>query len=591
MEAPALVFIGFMGAGKTSAARAVAGALGTRSIDADHEIEQRLGSSIEDYFSAHGEAAFREIEEEVVCGLLEHPPAPVLSLGGGAVKSERVRALLAPPHRGAARRRRRDRLAAGGEQAPAAGARPRPLRRPARRAPPLYDSVADAVLLDSGRDEVRRAVVALRGLGRAPAGTKLLWASAASGSYPVHVGEGLLGSGFWPVPGRRFVITDDDVGALYAERLEPAAAALRIPPGEEHKTLSTVETLLRGLADAGMDHDDHVVALGGGVVGDVAGFCAAVYQRGVKVVQVPTTLVAQVDSAYGGKTGVDLPEGKNYAGAYHQPSAVLVDPAALATLPQPELASGWAEVIKTALIAGGALWERVRAGAPLDRDLILACARTKLAVVASDERDGGRRQILNLGHTVGHAIETVTGYRRYRHGEAVSLGLLAALELSGQAALRTEVAALLEARGLPDGARPRGRPGRGGGRDAARQEAPRRPRRVRAGRGARRRAAGPARGGRRAAARRGRVARRMRNRVAVLHGVNLDALDRRPAQHYGGLTFTQLEQRIDTFAHELGLDARFFQTDHEGEYVEEIHKASDYADGLLLNPGAWTHYA
>jgi shikimate kinase / 3-dehydroquinate synthase len=181
----------------------------------------------------------------------------------------------------------------------------------------------------------------------------------------------------------------------------------------------------------------------------VAGFCAAVYQRGVKVVQVPTTLVAQVDSAYGGKTGVDLPEGKNYAGAYHQPAAVMVDPSTMATLPQAELAAGWAEVIKTALIAGGPLWERVREGAPLDRDLVLACARTKLAVVAGDERDAGRRQILNLGHTVGHAIETVTGYRRYRHGEAVGLGLLAALELSGQAALRAEVAALLDARGLP----------------------------------------------------------------------------------------------------------------------------------------------
>ena len=198
-----------------------------------------------------------------------------------------------------------------------------------------------------------------------------------------------------------------------------------------------------------MDHDDHVAALGGGVVGDVAGFCAAVYQRGVKVVQVPTTLVAQVDSAYGGKTGVDLPEGKNYAGAYHQPAAVLVDPATMATLPQAELAAGWAEVIKTALIAGGPLWERVRSGAALDRDLVLACARTKLAVVASDERDTGRRQVLNLGHTVGHAIETATGYRRYRHGEAVGLGLLAALELSGQAELRAEVAGLLAARGLP----------------------------------------------------------------------------------------------------------------------------------------------
>jgi shikimate kinase/3-dehydroquinate synthase len=196
-----------------------------------------------------------------------------------------------------------------------------------------------------------------------------------------------------------------------------------MPPGESAKTLATAERLLRALAAAGMAHDDHVAAVGGGVVGDVAGFCAAVYQRGVGVVQVPTTLVAQVDSAYGGKTGVDLPEGKNYVGAYHQPRAVLADPRTLLTLPEAELAAGWAEVVKTALIAGGALWARVRRGdAAVDRDLVLACARTKLAVVATDERDAGRRQVLNLGHTVGHAIETATGYARYRHGEAVGGG-------------------------------------------------------------------------------------------------------------------------------------------------------------------------
>jgi shikimate kinase/3-dehydroquinate synthase len=246
------------------------------------------------------------------------------------------------------------------------------------------------------------------------------------------------------------VLSDTVVASLYSERIPDAAARFDMPPGEEAKTLSVAERLLRGLASAGMDHDDHVVALGGGVVGDVAGFCAAVYQRGVGVVQVPTTLVAQVDSAYGGKTGVDLPEGKNYVGAYHQPRAVLADPRTLLSLPAEELAAGWAEVIKTALIAGGPLWARVRRGdAAVDRDLVLACARTKLAVVARDERDAGRRQALNLGHTVGHAIETATGYRRYRHGEAVGLGLLAALTLSGQPDLRGEVAELLAARGLP----------------------------------------------------------------------------------------------------------------------------------------------
>jgi 3-dehydroquinate synthetase len=159
--------------------------------------------------------------------------------------------------------------------------------------------------------------------------------------------------------------------------------------------------------------------------------------------------VAQVDSAYGGKTGVDIPGGKNYVGAYHQPAGVMVDPATLDTLPDAERAAGYAEVVKTALIAGGSLWERVAAGEPIDEATIVACARTKLAIVAADERDAGARQMLNLGHTIGHAIETVTGFARLRHGEAVGLGLLAALRLSGQPALREEVAALLEAHGLP----------------------------------------------------------------------------------------------------------------------------------------------
>jgi shikimate kinase/3-dehydroquinate synthase len=199
-----------------------------------------------------------------------------------------------------------------------------------------------------------------------------------------------------------------------------------------------------------MTREDVVVALGGGVVGDLAGFCAATYQRGVRYVQVPTTLVAQVDSAYGGKTGVDLAEAKNYVGAFHQPSAVIADTATLDTLPEAELAAGYAEVLKTALIAGGDLWERVRAGAdPSDPAVISACVRTKLRIVARDERDSGVRQALNLGHTVGHAIEAATGYAAYRHGEAVALGLLAALRLSDLDELRREVAQLLCGRGLP----------------------------------------------------------------------------------------------------------------------------------------------
>jgi shikimate kinase / 3-dehydroquinate synthase len=449
-RASSLVFIGFMGAGKTSAARSVAAELGVRAVDADAAIEAHLGSSIEDWFARHGEPAFRETEEQVVVDLLNGAADhSVVSLGGGAVLSERVREALqghtvihldVEPDTAWQR--------AGGR---------RPLARDRRRfdelhatRAPLYEAVADAVVPHADREAVRAALPAVRALADAPPQTKLVWARSASGSYPVYLGPRLIGSGFWPVEGARFCVTDEHVGPRYAGRVGGLAHTVTIPAGEQHKTLTTVERVLRELTRAGLDHDGHVVALGGGVVGDLAGFCAAVHQRGVRVVQVPTTLLAQVDSAYGGKTGVDLPEGKNYVGAYHQPSAVMVDPTTLSSLPPAELAAGWAEVVKTALIAGGTLWKRVKDGpAEVDRDLLLACARTKLAVVAEDERDAGRRQVLNLGHTVGHAIETATGYGRYRHGEAVALGLLAALTLSERHGLRADVAELLAARGLP----------------------------------------------------------------------------------------------------------------------------------------------
>ena len=372
----------------------------------------------------------------------------MLSLGGGSVGSERVRDALA--------RHTVVLLDVDAETAWQRARSGRPLARDrdrfealhAERAP-LYAGLADAILPADRRDEVRQALPAIRALAEAPRGTKLLWA----GEYPVFVGDGLLGAGH--VAAARAALPRHRRDGRPALRRPPRRGRARHPHprrGAPQDDRHAPTRVLRALAAAGMDHDDHVVALGGGVVGDVAGFCAAVYQRGVPVVHVPTTLVAQVDSAYGGKTGVDLPEGKNYAGAYHQPAAVLADPGTLATLPPEELAAGWAEVVKTGLIAGGELWRRVRsrdAAAQPDRDLVLACARVKLRIVARDERDAGERQTLNLGHTVGHAIETVTAYERYRHGEAVGLGLLAALTLSGRPDLRDEVADLLAAHGLP----------------------------------------------------------------------------------------------------------------------------------------------
>ena len=436
----ALVVIGFMGAGKTSAARAAAAELGGRPLDTDRLIEERLGSSIEDWFASNGERAFRETEEQIVLEVLDDPPAAVVSLGGGAIASERVQEALA--------RHTVVLLDVDADTAwQRAGGR-RPLARDRRRfdellaeRSPLYERLADAILPASRRDTLRHALAAVRALDAAPARTKLLWAESASGAYPVYVGDGARALA--PVAGRGFTVSDENVAALHGPADHVIAA------GEQHKTLATAESVLRAMAVAGLAHGDHVVALGGGVVGDVAGFCAAVYQRGIGVVQVPTTVVAQVDAAYGGKTGVDLPEGKNYAGAYHQPSAVLADPSVLATLPEAEHAAGWAEVVKTALIAGGALWRRVGQSTEVDRDLVVSCARAKLAVVAEDERDVGRRQTLNLGHTVGHAIETATSYARYRHGEAVGLGLLAALSLSNQPGLRADVKRLLAARQLP----------------------------------------------------------------------------------------------------------------------------------------------
>jgi len=481
----AFVLIGFMGAGKSTVAGELARALGGEALDSDALLAERLGHPLAREFELAGEEAFRAREEELVCELLAQAgregDQTVIALGGGSVLSERVRAALGAHVTvlldvDTDTAWERVRAQPGSEERPLARDREAFGALHAERRE-LYEGLADAIFTDLPAGGAVRARGALRALSGAPRGTRLLWASAASGEYPVLVGRGLLGAGadmqtgadvevgagveagaapwldaIWPLDrsrSRAFCVSDESVFGLYGGRLGELAGSVAIAPGEGSKTLASAARVWQALLDAGMTRADHVVALGGGVVGDLAGYCAATYQRGVPVVHVPTTLVAQVDSAYGGKTGVDLPAAKNYVGVYHQPAGVLVDPDTLATLPAGELAAGWVEVLKTALIAGGRLWDSVAAGEEVDERTILACARTKLAVVAADERDGGRRQVLNLGHTVGHALETVTGYARYRHGEAVGLGLLAALSLSGEAQLRERVRALLSERGLP----------------------------------------------------------------------------------------------------------------------------------------------
>jgi shikimate kinase/3-dehydroquinate synthase len=452
-----LVFIGFMAAGKSTAAREAARVLGAEAADVDELVEARLGRSIARIFADEGEAAFREAEERVALELLDDPGGPpVIALGGGAVGSERVRAALGA-HRvlwlETTDEEAWQRLSAEHGERPLAADQQLFAGLHERRRP-LYEQLADVIVPASRSRQMRAVIEALEGLAPQPR-AKVLWAATDTRDYPVYIAPGLLTERrFWPagVRGRRVLVSDDNAGRRYAQALLPLHASVTISPGEQSKTIATASLVWGEMVRHGTTRGDVVVALGGGVVGDLAGFCAATYQRGLRYVQVPTTVVAQVDSAYGGKTGVDLAEAKNYVGAFHQPSAVLVDPRTLATLPRAELAAGYAEVLKTALIAGGELWARVRAGAePDDPEVIARCAHAKLRIVAADERDLGQRQLLNLGHTVAHAIETATGYARYRHGEAVALGLLAELRLAGAQELRAEVSELLHARGLATG--------------------------------------------------------------------------------------------------------------------------------------------
>ncbi len=285
------------------------------------------------------------------------------------------------------------------------------------------------------------------------AATPALTVPLGDRSYPIHIGDGLLGDTALlaaVLPARRVaVVTNDIVGPLYLPRLQATWAAagatplleIVLPDGERHKTLPTVSRILDTLVANRFARDDLVVALGGGVVGDMAGFAAACYQRGIGFVQMPTTLLAQVDSSVGGKTGVNHPGGKNLIGAFHQPKAVIADTATLATLPPRELRAGLAEVVKHALICDAAFfsWLEANADALLALDpaalvhAVHRCCTIKAGVVSRDERETGERALLNLGHTFGHAIEQVTGFGPWLHGEAVGVGLAMAAGMSQRA--------------------------------------------------------------------------------------------------------------------------------------------------------------
>ncbi len=299
------------------------------------------------------------------------------------------------------------------------------------------------------------------------AGHKIITVNLGDRSYPIVIGSGLLDGGFdlgeYIHGADCLIVSNTTVAPLYLERLLPNlggrdVSSIILPDGEAHKTVASMQTILDELALSGASRDTTVVALGGGVVGDISGFAAACYMRGVSFIQVPTTLLAQVDSSVGGKTGVNHERGKNLIGAFHQPQVVMIDTETLITLPQRELRAGLAEVIKYGAIYDLQFlaWLEDNMQALLDKDraaLVHAIKRScelKAAVVAEDERESGRRAILNFGHTFGHAIEHCQGYGEMLHGEAVAAGMVMAAELSGiDASEITRLRNLIERTGLP----------------------------------------------------------------------------------------------------------------------------------------------
>jgi shikimate kinase / 3-dehydroquinate synthase len=399
-----VALVGFMGAGKSTLGAEAARRLGRPFVDLDRELEAELGAPVAEIFESRGEATFREAEEDLAVEALADPEPAVLALGGGAVTSARVRDAL------------RDRaLTVLVEIDPDEAWRRvagtgRPLARDeasfhalyAQRRP-LYDEAADA-----RADDADDVVLAAGG---------------------IHVETGALESLGRLIPGEGplALVADARVAGIHGADAQLALGARlgsthELPEGEEAKTVAAVERLW---SDLRLDRGGTLVALGGGCTTDAAGFAAATYLRGIAWAAVPTTLVGQVDAAIGGKTGVNLPGGKNLVGAFHWPVRTIVDPALLETLPERERRDGMSEVVKTGLLAGEPLWELPQ------QELVRRCAAFKTAICLRDPHERGPRAVLNLGHTFAHALEAAGGYGGPTHGEAVALGLLAAARLSG----------------------------------------------------------------------------------------------------------------------------------------------------------------
>jgi shikimate kinase/3-dehydroquinate synthase len=470
-----LILTGFMGTGKTRVGREVAGQLGRPLVDMDAEIESRAGKPIPRIFAEEGEAAFRRMEA-ALCEELSTQGGLVIATGGGTLVHRVNRALMMRSGTVVCLTCQLDQIlrrvgvAAGGSET---GAWDRPLldtadpraeaerllaeRRQAYAAIPWQIDTTHLSV-----QEVARRVIALADMITLPV-------QHLEGDYPIYIGDGLLAHAGGvlravgvPEGGRLALVSNPVVMSLYGAQVETAlrSAGLRpfpctVPDGEEHKTLATVASLYDQFLAGHLDRSDTVLALGGGVTGDVAGFAAASFMRGVRLAQVPTTLLAMVDASVGGKTGVDLPQGKNLVGAFKQPAVVLIDPMVLGTLPAEEFRSGLAEMVKGGVIGDPELFAALAGEATkqISHQLIARALRVKVGIVEQDPLEGGPRAALNLGHTVGHALEQLSGFS-LRHGEAVAIGMVAAARIAaelGQAepSLAERIGAVLSAWGLP----------------------------------------------------------------------------------------------------------------------------------------------
>lgn len=444
-----VALVGMPGSGKTRFGKELAPLLGLPFIDIDAVIEAREGRDVTMVFAERGEAGFRSAERAAIAAALEGPPA-VLALGGGAFADPETHAMVRRGARTLWLRVGLDELArrvgTGAERPLLAGDPRAALARLLLLREPYYaraDHVMDGELLLDGR-----AARAIAVLAQAPPTERI---PVGPPGYEVLVGPGLLAAagehvraaGDWR---RALIVADANVAPLYAEALEAslAAAGLRtertvVPASEASKGWDGLRALVETLAAARLARTDLIVALGGGVIGDLTGFAAAIYMRGLDWIQVPTTLLAQVDSSVGGKTAIDLASGKNLAGAFHNPALVLADTDTLATLPPREMRSGYAEVVKYGLLGDARFleWLEDSGQAVLAREpgplaaAVAHCVRMKARIVTQDPHEHGRRALLNLGHTFGHALEAECGFGdMLTHGEAVALGCALAFRFS-----------------------------------------------------------------------------------------------------------------------------------------------------------------